>query len=230
MTDEQWDELLKLRSKARLEAKTDSRLTRLEDLIAYKRYLDTYTEEELELLLAKFNELSGQEQQDLWHRATNKTNPNFFHLTHEEVERLGEARKKLSFHDRAQLLCGLIMSAAGTAWIDLGEVFKATIEIDDKSSPARLKRPYAHLSFCHVSRMRVETIDIIESVRKDPTAIAHPAIAFAIYHWQRVIYTRRVIEREDITSSPGTATSSRKRWRGSDRSRARRIPTSSSPN
>jgi hypothetical protein len=200
MTEHEWDEMFNLRDKAGLFAKSDDRFQRLEDLISYTRYLDTYTQEEKDTLLAKFKELSPQEQQDLWDRATNKTNPVFFHLTNAEVERLEQARKKLSFHDRARLLSNLILTAAGTAWLDLGEVFDAVIELDDRSSPERETRPYAHLSFRHVSRMRVETVDILESVREDPTAIAHPAIAFAIYHWQQVIYTRRVIEREDITS------------------------------
>jgi hypothetical protein len=200
MNNDEWDELLKLRGKAGLSAKTHSRLARLEDLIAYTRYLDTYTQEEKDRLVAQFKELSEQEQQELWARATYKTKPIFFHLTDAEVERLGEARKKLPFHERARLLGNLILSSARIAWLDLGEVFFAIIELDDKSSPERETRPHAHLSFRHVSRMRVETVDILESVRKDPAAIAHPAIAFAIYHWQQVIYTRRVIEREDITS------------------------------
>lgn len=200
MNNNEWDELLKLRDKAGLSAKTNSRLTRLEDLIAYTRYLATYTQEERDGLIAQFKELSEQEQQELWARATYRTNPAFFHLTDAEVDRLDEARKKLPFHERARLLCNLILSWAGTAWLDLGEVFDAIIELDDKSSTERETRPYAHLSFRHVSRMRVETVDILESMRKDPAAIAHPAIAFAIYHWQQVIYTRRVIERDDITS------------------------------
>jgi hypothetical protein len=200
MNNDEWDALLKLREKAGLSAKTNSSLQRLEDLIAYTLYLDTYTQEEKDRLLAQFRELSEQKQQDLLARATYRTNPVLFHLTDAEVARLAEARQGLSFHDRARLLCNLILTAAGTAWLDLGEVFDAIIELDDKSSPERETRPYAYLSFRRVSRMRVETVDILESVRKDPAAVAHPAIAFAIYHWQQVIYTRRVIEREDITS------------------------------
>jgi hypothetical protein len=203
MNNNEWDALLKLRDKAGLSAKPSSRLPRLENLIAYTRYLNTYTQEEKDDLLAQFKELSEQEQNDLWAHATYRTNPAFFHLTDAEVERLEESRKKLPFHDRARLLCNLILSAAGIAWLDLGEVFFAYIELDDRSSPERVTRPYAHLYFRHVSRMRVETIDILKSVRNDPVTVAHPAIAFAIYHWQQVIYTKRVIEREDITSRGG---------------------------
>lgn len=200
MDEEQWADLLKMRDKAGLLAKTDYRFTRLEDFIAYTNYLETYTQEEKDHILAQLNELSPQEKLDLWNRATNKTNPAFFHLTFEEMEKLRAARKGLSFHERARLLSNLILTATGTAWLDLGEVFDAIIEIDDRSSPERETRPYVHIYFTDHYRRRVETIDIIGAVKNDPMAIGHPAIAFAVYHWQQVIYTKRVIERQDITS------------------------------
>jgi hypothetical protein len=79
-------------------------------------------------------------------------------------------------------------------------VFEANIEIDDHSSPERWERPYAHIYFSKHSQMRVETIDIIESVKENPASIGHPAIVVAIHHWQRVVHARRVIERDDITT------------------------------
>lgn len=200
MNSNEWDELFKLRDKAGLTPKINNQLSRLEDFIAYDRYLKTYTQEEKDSFINQLNELSDEEKQELWIRATNRTHSGFFHLTNEEVEKLGKARKSLSFHERARLLQGLIRTAAGTAWLDLGEVFNANIEIDDRSSLERESRPYAHIYFSDFSKAHVETIDILESIRNNLTALGHPAIMFAIYHWQRVIYMRRVIEREDATS------------------------------
>jgi hypothetical protein len=200
MTEEQWNELLELRAKAGLAAKTDHRFTLLEDFLSAQFHLSIYSGEEQERLRTQFSELSDQEQQDLISRVTQKTNPSFFYLSQAEVEKLRMGRKELSLHERTRLLSDLILSAAGTAWLDLGEVFEAHIEIDDNSSPDRWARPYAYISFSDGYRRRVETVDILESVRSNPAAIGHPAIVFAIHHWQRVIYARRVIERDDVTT------------------------------
>lgn len=120
-------------------------------------------------------------------------------LSAEERKKLEAGRKELSLHERARLSDFYLQAAAGVAWLDLGEVSRAVIEIDDRSSPEREMCPYAHIYFSDYYRRRVETFDIHESVKSDPTAIGHPAIVFAIYHWQQVIYTKRVIEREDVT-------------------------------
>jgi hypothetical protein len=199
MNEEKLAELLKLREKASLTPKTDYRFESLEIYLSAVHTLNIFSKIK-ERLTAQFNGLSEQDKEDLLSRVTNKTNPNFFHLTYEEMEKLRAARKGLSFHERARLLSNLILTATGTAWLDLGEVFDAVIEIDDRSSPERETRPYAHIYFTDHYRRRVETIDIIGAVKSDPMTIGHPAIAFAIYHWQQVIYTKRVIEREDITS------------------------------
>jgi hypothetical protein len=199
MDDEQWADLLKLREKASLTPKTDYRFQSLEIYLSAIHTLNIFSQDK-DRLLAQFNGLSDQDKESLLSRVTNKTMSSFFHLTHEEMEKLRAARKELSFHERARLLSNLILTATGTAWLDLGEVFDAVIEIDDRSSTERESRPYAHIYFTDHFRRRVETIDIIGAVKSDPMAIGHPAIAFAIYHWQQVIYTKRVIERQDITS------------------------------
>lgn len=204
MNDEEWAELLKLREKASLSPKTDYRFQSLENYLSAVYTLGLYSQEQKEILTAQFNELSEKDKQDLTQRVTNKTNPNFFHLTNEEVEKLQEARKELSFHERARLLSNLILTATGTAWLDLGEVFDAQIELDDNSSPARWTRPYAYISFSNGHQRHVETVDILASVNKNPAAIGHPVIVFAIHHWQRVIHAKRVIERDDITSRDET--------------------------
>jgi hypothetical protein len=200
MDEEQWTELLKLREKASLSPKTDYRFQSLEIYLSALHTLSLFSEKDREKLNAQLNELSDQDRRDLTYRVRNKTNPNFFHLTHEEMEKLQAARKELSFHERARLLSNLILTATGTAWLDLGEVFEAKIEIDDNSSPERRTRPYAYVSFSTGYQRRVETVDILESIKNNPAAIGHPVIVFAIYHWQRVIHAKRVIERDDITS------------------------------
>jgi hypothetical protein len=152
----------------------------------------------------QLDELPEDERQALYERATKKTNPNFFHLTHSEMEKLQAARQELSMHERGELLSNLILTATGTAWLDLGNVFDAQIQIDDNSSPERNSRPYAYISFRHINRRHVETVDILESVKTNPASIGHPAIVFAIHHWQRVIHAKRVVERDDITSRDET--------------------------
>jgi hypothetical protein len=200
MDQEQWDELLKLRAKASLSPKTDYRFEELEIYLSALYTLNLFSQKEKQRLNTQFAQLSEQDKQDLSNRVTNKTRTNFFHLTYDEMEKLQAARKELSFHERARLFSDLILTATGTAWLDLGEVFDAQIEIDDSSSPERWSKPYAYIYFPNTYSRRVETVDILESVKNNPASIAHPVIAFAIYHWQRVIYARRVIGRDDITS------------------------------
>jgi hypothetical protein len=200
MDQEKWDELMKLREKASLNPKTDYRFEQLENYLSDLHTSNLFLQRDHQRFRDQLNKLSEQEKQDILSRAENKTMVNFFHLTYDEVEKLQTARKELSFHERARLLSNLTLTLAGTAWLDLGEVFEAQIEIDDSSSPERWFRPYAYISFSNVSYRRVETVDILESVKNNPASIGHPAIAFAIYHWQRVIYAKRVIERDDITS------------------------------
>lgn len=201
MNDKQWKELMELKKKTSLSPKTDYRLARLEGLLSSAYYLRTFSAKEKANLIAQFDELSEQDQLDLIARITNKTHPNFFHLSDEEREQLRTARQELSFHERARLSDTLIHTDAGCAWIDLGEVFITRIEIDDNSSRDREKRPYAYICFSDSYRSRVETVDILESVRNNAAAIGHPAVVFAIYHWQRLINAKRVLQRDDVLSS-----------------------------
>jgi len=200
MEEKHWKELFALRAKASLYPKTDHRFERLENYISSSLQLLIYSQEEQLKLLAEFNELPDQEKQDLLFRVANRTHPNSFHLSAAELEQLRTARKALSFHERARLFSNLFLTPAGTAWLDLGEVFEAEIEIDDSSSPQREMRPYAYICFSDGHNRRVETIDVLESVRRNAESIGHPAIVFAIHHWQRVIYAKRVIERDDVTT------------------------------
>jgi hypothetical protein len=214
MNDEQWNELLELREKASLSPRTDYRFQSLEIYLSSLYILSLYSPEEKEKFNTQFKALSDEDRQALSHRVTKKTLPNFFHLTQEEMEKLQAMRKDLSLHERARLLSNLILTATGTAWLDLGEVFEAQIEIDDNSSPERWSRPYAYISFSNGSNRQVETVDIIASVNNNPAAIGHPAIVFAIHHWQRVIHAKRVIERDDITSRDETWKSFRQAFSG----------------
>ena len=199
MLEEQLQELLAIRKKARLIPNTDYRFTRLEDLIAYTRYLETYTQEEKDRLLAAFDKLSDQDKEKLWNNATQRGNAALFYLSEQDREKLEMEKKKLSFHERARISDGYIrIEGLANAWLDFGEVSDAIIEIDDSSSPERERHPYAYICFSNGYQRRVETIDIFESIKANPASIGHPAIVFAIYHWQRVIYTRRVIERDEI--------------------------------
>lgn len=214
MNEEQWSELLELREKARLSPATDDRFQSLEIYLSSLYILSLYSQEEKERFNTQFKGLSEEDRQAVTYRVTNKTLPTFFHLTHEEMEKLQGLRKDLSLHERARLLSNLILTATGTAWLDLGEVFEAQIEIDDNSSPERWSRPYAFVSFSNGSKRHIETVDIIASVNNNPAAIGHPAIVFAIHHWQRVIHAKRVIERDDITSRDETWRSFRRVFGG----------------
>lgn len=115
-----------------------------------------------------------------------------FHLLPEELDDIKDRRKQMSLSDRARLST-FIDAGAGIAWLDLGGVLDATIELDDHSSPERERRPHVRIYYKDAAREvdvitpQVEIIDIIESVRNDAAAVGHPAIAFAIYHWQRVV-------------------------------------------
>lgn len=200
MEDEKWDELLKISAKADLSPKTEWRYELLENYLSALNTLSLYSEKERDDLLRQLREMPDEDRAALLHRVSNKTHPNFFHLPDEEREKLEAARKELSLHERARLSGKFIFTAAGVAWLDVGEVCKAEIEIDDDSSPARESQPYAYISFSKGYWRRVETVDILESVRANPSAIGHPAIVFAIYHWQRVLRAKRVIKRDDVTS------------------------------
>jgi hypothetical protein len=212
MTDEKLNELLELRAKASL-APNEHHLQRLIDLLSYTRYLGTYTQEEREHLVAQFKELSPEEQQEVLNR-TYKLHPNFFNLSGEERGKLKAARKDLPLHERARISDVHIKTAGGIAWLDLMEVLDTRIQLDDRSSAARESRPYSHIYPDDFWQLNVETIDILESVKSDPLAIGHPAVVFAIYHWRRVIYTKRVIKREDVTFRDEIGQYFYDQWRG----------------
>ncbi|HEX8173979.1 MAG TPA: hypothetical protein VF543_02550 [Pyrinomonadaceae bacterium] len=204
MSEELLEELIKIRAKASLTPYFDYRFARLEDFLVYTRYLATYTQEEKDDLLAKFNKLSEQEKLDLLNRTASRTSASVFYLSEQDREKLETGKKNLSFHERARISDSSIrMEGFANVWLDFGEVSDAIIEIDDRSSPERESRPYAYISFSNSYQRRVETIDIFESIKANPASIGHPVIIFAIYHWQRVIYTRRVIKRDDIIPREG---------------------------
>jgi hypothetical protein len=200
MDEEQWAELLKLREKASLSPPTDSHLQPLEIYLSALHTLSLFSQNEKERLTAQFNDLSSEDKQALSQRVACKTQPSFFHLTDDEMEKLQAMRQGLSFHERARLSSKLILTATGTAWLDLGDIFEAQIEIDSKSSTERESEPYARISYYPSFQNQVETIDIIKSVKNNPLAIGHPAILYAVYNWLRAVHAKRVIERDDVTS------------------------------
>lgn len=200
MNEELLDELIQIRAKARLDPYPDHRFVRLEDWISYTHYLATYTQEEIGRLFTEFNKLSTQDQQRLWDNATQRGNPASFYLSEQDKDKLVAGRWNLSFHERARISNGYLQKSIGKIWLDFGEISEAIIEIDDRSAPVREVRPYIYVGFSDGYHSRVETIDIFESITANPASIGHPAIVFAIYHWQRVIYTWRVIERVEIGS------------------------------
>jgi hypothetical protein len=217
MNEELLNELIQVRAKARLSPKTSYRFGRLEDFIAYTQYLSTYTQSEKDRLLAEFNKLSDQEKQALWNNATQRGNAASFYLSDEDREKLEAGKKNLSFHERARISDGYIrIEGLANTWLDFGEVSEAIIEIDDSSAPERQSRPYAYIGFSNGYWRRVETIDIFESIKANPASIGHPAIVFAIYHWQRVIYTRRVIKRDEIGLRDGWEQALKDEFEGGD--------------
>jgi hypothetical protein len=126
----------------------------------------------------------------------------FLGLNAEDVEQLAQARRRLSFSERAGL-CKLWLTAAGLVFYDAGEMLNAVFELKDQSSSEGEQRPYILIRKREVSRVHVETIDIIETVRKDAALIGHPAIVWAIKHWERVIHAKRVLLHDDVFSRDG---------------------------
>lgn len=200
ISKEEFDELLELRKKANIVPKTNWRFERLEYLLTCMYGLDSFTKEEKDKLMEEFKNLSPEDQHSVVYNAQYKTSPACFYLKYEEAEKLGKARKKLSLHERAQLSDGFSIVFGGLAWLDLGEMFEAEIQIDDHSSPQRESKPYAHLYFSDGYNRRVETVDIIASVEQDAQAIGHPAIVAAIRYWQEIVYSKNVhntLDRDD---------------------------------
>src|ERR1700686_1638169 len=197
MTSEEMEDLLRFRAKANLAKEPNSEFGRLEDYLFHLNALSTFSQEEREELIGQFESLSAESQQEITTRATNVSHPFWFYLSKEEVETLEAARTSLSLNERALLSDRLMSTRAGIAWIDLGKVFDAEVEIDDSSAPERLNRPHVYLSFRLGQQTRVETIDILESVRNNPASIGHPAVTFAICHWQHMISVKRVATRND---------------------------------
>jgi len=178
-------------------------LERHEHYLWAKNVLQTYSAEEEKRLQSEIATLPEQERLQLEFRATHRTLASRFHLSENEAQKLTTGRRGLQFHQRAEL-SKVLYGAAGIAWLDLGEIFSARIEIDDLSSE-RADSPHARVSFTdernHSQRI-VETIDILSSVRNNPACVGHPVIAFAIRHWQRVVQARRLFERDDIYTQP----------------------------
>ncbi len=123
----------------------------------------------------------------------------FLGLNAEDLEQLRQARRHLSFSERARLL-KLWSNAAGLVLYDAGVMLDAVFELKDQSSTEGEQRPYILIRKREVSRVHVETIDIIETVRKDAALIGHPAIVWAIKHWERVIHAKRVLLHDDVYS------------------------------
>ncbi len=88
MNEEQWAELLKLREKASLDPKSDYRFQSLEIYLSALYTLNRFSQEDKANFNAQFNELSEQDKENISSRVINKTHPNFFHLTDEEVKKL----------------------------------------------------------------------------------------------------------------------------------------------
>lgn len=123
----------------------------------------------------------------------------FLGLSGEELEQLEQARRRFTFSERARL-CKLWSNAAGLVLYDAGKILGATLELRDQSSGEGEQRPYVLIRKREVSRVHVETIDILETVRKDAAMIGHPAIVWAIKHWERVAQARRVLLHDDVYS------------------------------
>jgi hypothetical protein len=126
-------------------------------------------------------------------------NTGFLGLNAEDLEQLDQARRLLSFSERARL-SKLWTTAAGLVFYDAGEIFYTVLELKDQSSVDGEQRPYVLIRKRDNSKVYVETIDIIETVRKDAALIGHPAIVWAIKHWERVTHARRVLLHDDVFS------------------------------
>jgi hypothetical protein len=101
--------------------------------------------------------------------------------------------KSLSFHERAGLLA-CYLPPRGTTLSDPGGVFESRIKIIDRYPKSKNKiedeenvRPLACIVFTDLMSAQVDVIDILESVRNDATAIGHPVVTYAIYHWQKLL-------------------------------------------
>lgn len=195
MEKEEFDELLELHRKATV-FKSNYAFERLERLFRWFLGAQSFTPDEIPKLISQFNSLSTDERERVIFNATHEPHPAYFHLNSDEADKLNIARRELSLHERAQLF-KFFEVYGGYTCLDLGEVFSGKIEIDDHSSPPREKEPYAHIYFSDGYRRRVETVDILESVKQNPLAIGHPAIAAAVYYWQRAIYFKNVRNRKD---------------------------------
>ncbi len=123
----------------------------------------------------------------------------FMGLNAEDLEQLRQARRHLSFSERARLF-KLWPNAAGLVLYDAGEMLDAVFELKDQSSTEGAQRPYILIRKRDVSGAHVETIDILETVRKDAALIGHPAIVWAIKHWEQVIHAKRVLLHNDVYS------------------------------
>ncbi len=191
-------ELKELANKADLNSPTVDSLTRHEHYLWARNVLQTYSADEEVRIQFEITELPNRDRQNLELRATRRTLASRFHLSTEEAEKLVTERRKLRFHERAQLF-KVLHSHSGIAWLDLGEILFARIKIDD-NSPEREDNPHAYVSFPderNRSQRIVETIDILGSVRNNPACVGHPVIAFAIHHWQRVIQSGKLFKRDD---------------------------------
>lgn len=191
MENDRMDKLVKIARKACV---TESGRYELESLEQYLRCvadLDKYSEDDRKRFAAEFHALSDEDRQYVVNRVYNRTHPGRFHLTESETQELTESRKDLRFHERAQL--SAVWNAwNGIAWLDIGKVFDAYIEIDDQSSSEREKRPYAHVYYKEGYTRRVETVDILASVERDASAIGNPIIAAAVKYWQHVLYSKNI--------------------------------------
>jgi hypothetical protein len=184
-------ELVKIAQKACVTRNGRFELDSLELYLRCLSDLEKFSQDERNRLTTQFQELSDEDREYLRDRVMNRTHPAKFHLTDSDSEKLTNARKELSFHERAQL-SAVWRAWDGIAWLDIGEVFDARIEIDDQSSPDRERRPYAHVFFSDGYIRRVETVDIFASVERDASAIGHPIIVAAIQHWQKVLYSKQI--------------------------------------
>ena len=138
-----------------------------------------------------------EELRELLQRA--ELHSGFLGLSAEDLKQLAQARRRLSFSERARL-CKLWTTAAGLVFYDAGEMFNTVLELRDQSSGEGEQRPCVLIRKREVSKVYVETIDILETVRKDAAMIGHPAIVWAIKHWERVSQAKRVLLHDDVYS------------------------------
>lgn len=185
------DELMEIAQKARITPNDSFDHANLEHLLRVFLDWKTFPPNTLRDLLDQYTRLSLEEQSALVERAQKRTHPSRLHMPDDDANKMYRAREELTLAQRIQL-SSVQRVYGGVAWVDVGEAFTAAVEIDDHSSMERRKRPFAHVFFSDGYTLLVETVDILGSVKKNTSAIGHPAIIAAVRHWQNVLYSKHI--------------------------------------